>query len=89
MLDIEHETGHTGRCIQIRQQDVATGQISQNVGSAAERTRAIATALGDVAGTASEARASAQILLDASEAVATVAADLRSEVEGFLGKVAV
>ncbi len=73
----------------IREQDVATGQITQNVGSAAERTRAIAAVLGEVAGSAGEARASAQTLLEASEAVAHVAADLRGEVESFLGKVAV
>jgi methyl-accepting chemotaxis protein len=87
MQEIDQDT--TSVAASIRQQDVATGQISQNVGSAAERTRAIAAVLGDVAGTASEARVSAQTLLDASEAVATAAAALRSEVEGFLGKVAV
>jgi hypothetical protein len=45
--------------------------------------------LSDVSGAASEVSASAQTLLEASEVVASVAADLRGEVESFLGKVAV
>jgi methyl-accepting chemotaxis protein len=73
----------------VHQQDAATGEISHNVGSAAEGTKVIASVLSDVAGAASEARTSAQTLLEASEAVASVAANLRGEVERFLGKVAV
>jgi methyl-accepting chemotaxis protein len=71
------------------QQDAATGEISHNVGSAAEGTKVIASVLSDVAGVANEARTSAQTLLEAAEAVASVAANLRDEVESFLGKVAV
>ena len=67
----------------------ATGEISHNVGSAAAGTKVIASVLSDVAGAASEARTSAQTLLETSEAVAGVAANLRGEVESFLGKVAV
>ena len=73
----------------VHEQDAVTVEISHNVGSAAEGTRVAATVLRDVAGAASEARASAQTLLEASEAVAGVGANLRSEVESFLGKVAV
>ena len=73
----------------VHEQDAVTVEISHNVGSAAEGTKVAATVLRDVAGAASEARTSAQTLLEASEAVAGVGANLRSEVESFLGKVAV
>ena len=73
----------------VHEQDAVTVEISHNVASAAEGTKVAATVLRDVAGAASEARTSAQTLLEASEAVAGVGADLRSEVESFLGKVAV
>ncbi len=72
----------------VRQQDVATKEISHNVGSAADGTKVIAAMLSDVAGAAGEVRRSAQTLLEASEAVASIAANLRGEVESFLGKVA-
>jgi hypothetical protein len=45
--------------------------------------------LGEVAGAATEARGSAETVLAASEAVENAAADLCSEVERFLDKVAV
>jgi methyl-accepting chemotaxis protein len=70
------------------QQDTATREISHNVGSAAESTKVITSALGEVVVAASEARKSAQTVLKASEAVASVAANLRAEVKGFLDKVA-
>ncbi len=73
----------------VRQQDSATGEISQNVASAADGTKLIVSVLTEVAGAATQTRASAQTLLTASEAVATEAGNLRTEVETFLGKVAV
>ena len=45
--------------------------------------------IGEVAGAATEARGSAETCWPASEAVENAAADLRSEVERFLDKVAV
>ena len=45
--------------------------------------------LDDVAGAATQTRASAEVVRDASEAVDHAVADLRLEVEDFLGKVAV
>ena len=45
--------------------------------------------LGEVAGAATETRGSAETVLAASEAVEAAAAELRTEVEGFLQKVAV
>jgi methyl-accepting chemotaxis protein len=73
----------------VLQQNAATGEISQNVASAAHGTKEIVSVLGDVAGAATETRGSAETVLAASQAVETAAADLRSEVEGFLQKVAV
>ena len=45
--------------------------------------------LGEVAGAASETRASAQTVLSASKSVESAVANLRGEVETFLGKVAI
>jgi methyl-accepting chemotaxis protein len=45
--------------------------------------------LDEVAGAATETRHSAENVLNASQAVEAAAADLRSEVEGFLDRVAV
>lgn len=73
----------------VHQQQAATGEISQNVMSAAQSTKEIVNVLGDVTGAATEARGSAQTVLAASQAVAAAAANLRDEVEGFLQKVAV
>ena len=49
----------------------------------------VVSVLGDVAGAATQTRASAEVVRDASEAVDHAVADLRLEVEDFLGKVAV
>ena len=73
----------------VHQQDAATGEISHNAGSAADGTKTVASDLSEVAGEVSEARVSAQTLLKACERVASVAEDLREEVESFLGKVAI
>jgi methyl-accepting chemotaxis protein len=73
----------------VQQQDAATSEISQNVAGAAHGAKDIVAVLNDVAGAATETRGSAETVLAASEAVATAAGDLRTEVEGFLQKVAV
>jgi methyl-accepting chemotaxis protein len=73
----------------VQQQNAATGEITQNVIGAANGSRAIVTALGEVAGAAAETRGSAETVLAASEAVEKAASDLRAEVDGFLRKVAV
>ena len=72
----------------MHQQQAATGEISQNVMSAAQSAKEIVNVLGDVTGAATETRSSAETVLAASQAVETAAADLRQEVEGFLQKVA-
>jgi len=87
MQEINRHTAAVAAAVQ--QQNAATGEITQNVTSAAAGTKEIVTALGEVAGTATETRGSAETVLAASEAVEKAAGDLRSEVEGFLQKVAV
>jgi methyl-accepting chemotaxis protein len=73
----------------VEQQNSATSEISRNVASAAEGTGHVVSVLGEVAGAATQTRASAEVVRDASEAVEHAVADLRLEVEDFLGKVAV
>ncbi len=51
----------------VRQQDAATGEISQNVASAADGTKVIVSVLTEVASAATQTRASAQTLLTASK----------------------
>ena len=87
MQEINEDTSSVAASV--HQQDAATGEISHNVGSAADGTKMVASDLSEVAGEVSEARVSAQTLLKACEGVASVAEDLRGEVESFLGKVAV
>ena len=60
-----------------------------NVTTVAQGSDVVATALGKVAGAATETRASAQTVLEASQAVTTTIARLHAEVGDFLGKVAV
>jgi methyl-accepting chemotaxis protein len=73
----------------VEQQNSATGEISHNVASAAQGTGHVVAVLGEVAGAATKARASAEVERDASQTVETAAANLRVEVEDFLAKVAI
>ena len=73
----------------VEQQNSATSEISRNVASAAEGSGHVVSVLGDVAGAATQTRASAEMVRDASEAVDHAVSNLRLEVEDFLGKVAV
>lgn len=75
--------------VSVEQQNLATGEISRSVASAAEGTNHVVAVLGEVAGAATQTRGSAEVVRDASEAVERAVSDLRSEVEDFLGKVAV
>jgi methyl-accepting chemotaxis protein len=87
MQEIHHHTAAVSGAVQ--QQNAATGEITQNVTSAAYGTKEIVVALSEVAGAATETRGSAETVLAASQAVEKAADDLRIEVEGFLEKVAV
>jgi methyl-accepting chemotaxis protein len=73
----------------VEQQNAATGEISHNVTSAAKGTGHVVAVLGEVSGAATETRSSAQTVRDASQSVESAVANLRTEVEDFLAKVAV
>ena len=73
----------------VEQQNAATGEISHNVASAAQGTGHVVEVLGEVSNAATETRASAEVVRDASEMVEAAVAKLRLEVEDFLTKVAV
>jgi methyl-accepting chemotaxis protein len=87
MRDINENTSAVAASVE--QQNSATSEISRNVASAAEGTGHVVSVLGDVAGAATQTRASAEVVRDASEAVDHAVANLRLEVEDFLAKVAV
>ena len=72
----------------VEEQSAATGEISQNVASASDGAKVVVAVLGDVSGAAAQTRQSAESVLTASQAVEAAAAELRSEVEGFLARVA-
>jgi methyl-accepting chemotaxis protein len=74
--------------LSVEQQELATGEISHNVASAASGAKAIVTALGEVAGGMTQTRSSAEIMLIACEEVEAATLKLRGEVEEFLGTVA-
>lgn len=73
----------------VHQQADATSEISKNVVGAAEGTKHVVSELAGVAAAAAQTRKAAEDVLDCSQTVEDRAAELRREVEGFLGKVAV
>jgi methyl-accepting chemotaxis protein len=87
MHDINEYT--TAVAAAVEEQNAATAEISHNVASAAQGTGHVVAVLGEVAGAATETRASAEVVRDASQTVETAVANLRVEVEDFLAKVAV
>jgi methyl-accepting chemotaxis protein len=72
----------------IEEQGAATVNISNNVANAAQETSKIVAVLGEVADAAIATRASAEIVLSASESVEGAVDNLRREIETFLGNVA-
>jgi methyl-accepting chemotaxis protein len=73
----------------VGQQSAATGEISNNVESAAQGTKVVSSILEVVADAIKKTSSSADIVLTASQAVEEATTDLRNQVEGFLNKVAV
>jgi methyl-accepting chemotaxis protein len=73
----------------VGQQGAATGEISNNVESAAQETKVVSSILEVVAGSIIKTNSSADVVLTSSLAVEEAVADLRNRVEGFLNKVAV
>ena len=75
--------------VAVEQQNAATGEISHNVAGAAKGTGHVVAVLSEVSGAATETRASAGVVRDASQTVESAVSNLRLEVEDFLTKVAV
>lgn len=72
----------------VLQQSSATDEISQNVSNAAHGTSIVSSVLAEVTGATTEAQRAAEIVLNASEIVEKAVANLYSQVERFLVKVA-
>ncbi len=73
----------------VEQQNAATAQILHNVAQAAQGAELAAAVLREVAGAATDTRQSAQTVSEASKSVDAALANLRTEISGFLDKVAV
>ncbi|MGH6672800.1 MAG: PAS-domain containing protein [Xanthobacteraceae bacterium] len=86
MQDINYYTTEVAGSVE--QQEAATGEISQNVASAATGAKSIVAALEEVANGVTQTRSSAQTMLTASEQVEQAAKKLRGEVADFLDTVA-
>jgi methyl-accepting chemotaxis protein len=68
----------------IARQDLATGEISRNVASAAAQSKTVVAALSEVAAGVKQTQASAQMVLAASADVEDATGKLRAAVENFL-----
>jgi methyl-accepting chemotaxis protein len=86
MQEVSHHTSAVAAAVE--EQNAATNLISQNVTNAQRGSAHSVDMLGEVTGAATETSASAQTVLDASQAVETSVSDLRIEVENFLKQVA-
>ena len=73
----------------VKQQYDATSEITESVARAARGTSAVATILSEVSTASIGTRTAAETVLAASKSVDTSIGTLRSEIEGFLRKVAV
>lgn len=87
MKEINRHTSAIAASVQ--QQSAATGEITQNVASAAAGTKVVVSVLEKVNGAVTKTGSSAITMLTASQAVEAAAADMREKVDGFLHKVAV
>jgi len=73
----------------LQEQNLATGEISRNVASAAGGAKVVVSVLDQVAGTVSQTQSYADTVLKASETVATAAAKLEENIDHFLHRVAI
>jgi methyl-accepting chemotaxis protein len=87
MQEIDRYTSTVAASLQ--EQNVATGEISRNVASAAEGAKVVVSVLDQFAGAVSQTRSYADTGLKASETVATAAAKLQENVDNFLHRVAI
>jgi PAS domain S-box-containing protein len=87
MQDIDRHASSVAASVE--QQSSATSEISRSVSSAAQGTGDVVTVLNQLSSAAAETRKSAENVLEISETVGNAVTNLRTEVEGFLKKVAV
>jgi methyl-accepting chemotaxis protein len=87
MQDIDRHAAAVAASVE--QQSAATAEISRSVSSAARGAGDVVAVLDHLAGAATDTRRSAETVLGESELVSKAVSNLRSEVEGFLAKVAV
>jgi len=73
----------------VMQQNDATTEITHNAAKAARGTSAVVAVLGEVSDAAIGTRTAAETVLSASNSVDTSIGTLRTEIEGFLNKVAI
>ena len=86
MHEIDNNTATLAATVE--EQNVATSEISHNVAGAARGTAHVLGVLDAVSNAASETRASAETVRNASQSVDSAVANLRVEVEDFLQNVA-
>src|SRR5690348_8675819 len=79
----------SGASASVVEQNAATYEITQSAAKAARGTSAVVAVLGEVTHAAIGTRAAAETVLSASNSVDTSIGNLRTEIEKFLGKVAV
>jgi methyl-accepting chemotaxis protein/NO-binding membrane sensor protein with MHYT domain len=79
----------SGAAASVLMQNSATLEITQNAAKAARGTSAVVAVLGEVTHAAGGTRAAAETVLTASKSVDASVGNLRTEIERFLGKVAV
>jgi len=87
MAEIDRYT--TAVAAAVEEQSAATGEISQNVTTAAGGAGHVVDVLGAVVAAAAETRQSADVVREASQTVERAVGNLRLEVEDFLKQVAV
>ena len=85
----EISTRTSGAAASVLHQNEETFQITQNAAKAARGTSAVVAVLGEVSDAAIGTRMAAETVLSASKSVDASVGNLRSEIESFLGKVAV
>ena len=79
----------SGAAASVLQQNAATFEITRNAANAARGTSAVVAVLGEVSEAAIGTRTAAETVLTASKSVDASVGNLRTEIESFLGKVAV
>jgi methyl-accepting chemotaxis protein len=87
MQEIDRFTSTVAASLQ--EQNVATGEISRNVASAAEGAKVVVSVLDQVAGAVCQTRSYADTVMKASETVATAVVKLQENVDNFLDRVAI